>query len=504
MTSRLSPRMWGGREWGWIGPIGVAVLALVLRVWNVAQPRLVMFDETYYAKDAWSLLQNGYVQDFTDQANDKIVDGDLTNLMTGDPSWVVHPEGGRLMIAIGEHFFGLDPFGWRIAAVVIGSLTVLLLARLVRRLTGSTIVGCFAGLLLAVDGAHFVLSRIALLDVFLAFWILAAVACLVADHDRAVARERIRGWFRPWQLAAGVCFGMACATKWSGVYSLAAFGLLVVGWEVMARRDRWTAVLRTGIPAFASIVVVAGAVYLLTWTGWLIHHDVYEARFGYGYGTYSEPWGAYLDRNPSGFLGETRDALRSLWHFHVMTFEFHTQGLDTATHPYQSNPIGWLMLDRPVGVDAQNDLPAASCGASADSSCIRVVTILGNPAVWWAGAIATLASLVAWFRTRDGRWAVPVVGVLSGWLPWFLNDDRPIFSFYAITVLPFMIIAIAMLADLAYRSASTIRGRYIVLVLSGALAVTAIGLLCYFYPILTDELVPYDTWYSRMWTSRWI
>jgi dolichyl-phosphate-mannose--protein O-mannosyl transferase len=157
-----------------------------------------------------------------------------------------------------------------------------------------------------------------------------------------------------------------------------------------------------------------------------------------------------------------------------------------------------------VGVDAQNDLPAASCGASADSSCIRVVTILGNPAVWWAGAIATLASLVAWFRTRDGRWAVPVVGVLSGWLPWFLNDDRPIFSFYAITVLPFMIIAIAMLADLAYRSASTIRGRYIVLVLSGALAVTAIGLLCYFYPILTDELVPYDTWYSRMWTSRWI
>ncbi len=498
-TDRISPR-----AWGWIGPIGVALLAFALRVWDVAQPRILMFDETYYAKDAWSLLQHGYVQDFADQANDQIARGDLTNLMTGEPSWVVHPEGGRLLIAMGEQLFGLDPFGWRISAVVVGSLTVLLLARLVRRLTGSTVFGCFAAVLLAFDGAHFVLSRLALLDVFLAFWILAAVACLVADHDQAVARDHIRGWFRPWQLAAGVFFGMACATKWSGVYSLAAFGLLVVVWEVVARRDHWTALLRTGAPAFASIVVVAGAVYLLTWTGWLVHHEAYEARFGFGYGTYSDPWGTYLDRSPSGFLGETRDALRSLWHFHVMTYEFHTRGLDAATHPYQSNPLGWLVLDRPVGVDAQNDLPAASCGAAADSSCIRVVTILGNPAVWWAGAVATLGSIVAWIVTRQGRWAVPVVGVLSGWLPWFLNDDRPIFSFYAVTVLPFMILATAMLADLSYRSATSVRGRYVVMVLAGALVATAIGLFCYFHPILTDQLVPYDTWYSRMWSPRWI
>ena len=132
-TDRISPR-----AWGWIGPIGVALLAFVLRVWDVAQPRILMFDETYYAKDAWSLLQHGYVQDFADQANDQIARGDLTNLMTGEPSWVVHPEGGRLLIAMGEQLFGLDAFGWRISAVVVGSLTVLLLARLVRRLTGST------------------------------------------------------------------------------------------------------------------------------------------------------------------------------------------------------------------------------------------------------------------------------------------------------------------------------------------------------------------------------
>ena len=102
------------------------------------------------------------------------------------------------------------------------------------------------------------------------------------------------GCLRPWQLLAGVCFGMACGTKWSGVYVLAVFGVLVVVWEVLARREhahdrglkqRWVrTTLAVGVPAFFSIVGVAFIVYIATWTGWLIHHDLYEQRFGLGIG----------------------------------------------------------------------------------------------------------------------------------------------------------------------------------------------------------------------------
>jgi dolichyl-phosphate-mannose-protein mannosyltransferase len=50
------------------------------------------------------------------------------------------------------------------------------------------------------------------------------------------------GW-RPWRLAAGVCLGLACGTKWSGAYFLAAFGLMTVLWDMGARRavgiTRW-------------------------------------------------------------------------------------------------------------------------------------------------------------------------------------------------------------------------------------------------------------------------
>ncbi len=502
------------RAWGWIGPVAVAILAFVLRIWNVGYPNRLMFDETYYAKDAWSLLHHGYVQDFVEKANDKIVRGDLDGLTTGSPTQITHPDGGKWLIAIGEQLFGLDSFGWRISAVVVGALTVLVLARLVRRLTGSTVMGCFAGLLLCFDGLHFVMSRIALLDGFLAFWIVSGVACLVADRDWI--RERLQTYrlFRPWQLLAGVSFGMACGTKWSGVYLLAVFGVLVVVWEVLARREHahlrglrqpWPrTMLAVGIPAFFSIVGVAFLVYIATWTGWLIHHDLYAQRFGQGIG--DDPgWGSYVADPTNGPFGSTFDAFRSLWHFHAMTWDFHTGSyLAGKTHPYQSNPLGWLVMERPVGVDAQNDLAASTCGAPASSSCMREVLLLGNPILWWTGVLALIASGVAWFKTRDWRWAVPVLGVAASWLPWFISSGRPIFSFYAVITIPFTIIAITLVVNSLVRVAETPRQRYAVWLVAGTFLTAVVVTFWYFHPIYTDDLISYDTWRNRMWFNRWI
>src|SRR5260370_11247439 len=84
--------------------------------------------------------------------------------------------------------FGLTPFGWRFAVAAIGTLSILLTARIARRLTRSTMLGCVAGLLLALDGLELVLSRTAILDIFLMFWVLAAFGLLVIDRDRLIAR----------------------------------------------------------------------------------------------------------------------------------------------------------------------------------------------------------------------------------------------------------------------------------------------------------------------------
>src|SRR5699024_9593241 len=194
---------------------------------------------------------------------------------------------------------------------------------------------------------------------------------------------------------------------------LAAFGLAIVGWEVFARyrashtgqapvawRGWLGTTLTVGVPAFVLMVVVGMVVYIATWSSWLIHYQVFADRFGHRYGEHAS-WGEWLDSPPSTTVGHVIDAFRSLWHYHLMTYDFHTGSyLRGKSHPYESGPAGWLVMARPVAVDAQNDLPAASCGAAADSSCMREVLMLGNPVVWWSGVLAIIAGIVTWFRTR--------------------------------------------------------------------------------------------------------
>src|SRR5580658_7297639 len=93
---------------------------------------------------------------------------------TGCGEYVVQPEVGKLMIAIGEALFGLNSYGWRFSSAVFGTVAILLVCRIARRMTRSTLLGCIAGLLMSLDGLEFVLSRTGILDIFLMFWTLAA------------------------------------------------------------------------------------------------------------------------------------------------------------------------------------------------------------------------------------------------------------------------------------------------------------------------------------------
>ncbi|MFL6139576.1 MAG: dolichyl-phosphate-mannose--protein mannosyltransferase [Frankiaceae bacterium] len=252
IRARLVPPM-PGRLAGWVGPLLVTALAGFLRFWRLGVPRGIVFDEVYYAHDALSLLHHGVELDAPS--------GDQS------PGYVVHPPLGKWMISFGEwlfhsteHYTGKgDPpwtyagaFGWRFSSAVAGTLAVLILARTARRMTRSNVLGCVAGLLLALDGLAFVESRFALLDIFLMLWVVAAFACLVADRDAMRARyaaavqpgadglwrsaEPARHGVRWWLVGAGVCLGAACAVKWDGVWFLPAFVLLAVLWEAGARR----------------------------------------------------------------------------------------------------------------------------------------------------------------------------------------------------------------------------------------------------------------------------
>jgi dolichyl-phosphate-mannose-protein mannosyltransferase len=545
-TDRARDRLAGeSAALGWWSAIGVAALALLLRLWDLGDPRRFQFDETYYAKDAWSLLQHGYAQEYVDKADRHILDGDVLGQTTGDPSMVVHPEAGKWMIAVGEWAFGMDPFGWRVSAAVTGALMVLVMVRLARRLTGSTLLGVLAGLLLAFDGLHLVLSRVALLDIFAAFWMLLGVHLIVVDRDRFRARLArladdgpVTGWgpvrrllWRPWLVLAGVAWGLAVGTKWTPVYALAAFGLLVWLWSAGARRSFGVrgAVLRSavvdGVPAFLQLVGVALVAYVATWGGWLVHAHEYEdhlsstqyTRFDAWDGTCDgesmtgvssseRTWPTASEPDASG-PGEVVQSLRSLWYYHQDVLTFHTHFLDCAEHTYASKPSGWLLLSRPVGVTADLDIQPGEqgCDAPAGSDCLRQVILLGNPVLWWGSLLALAASVFFWVGARDWRFSVPVVGVAATWLPWLLYDDRPIFSFYAILSLPFLVLACVLLAGRMIGPGRTPGARRTAaVVVTGSFLVLVLLAFAWFWPVWTDQLVTKQEWLQRIWFSRWV
>ncbi len=505
---RLLPPKPTDRVAGWVGAIAVTALAGFLRFWELGQPRVFVFDETYYAKDAYGLLNHGYEQDFVDKADDKILSGNL-DVFSDTASYVVHPPLGKWIIATGEQIFGMNPFGWRVAVAVLGTLSVLLLARLVRRMTRSTVLGTIAGFLLAIDGLHLVMSRTALLDLPLSFFLLAAFGALVFDreHGRRRAAARLEGFegstfgpglgFRPWRILAGVLLGAALATKWNALFFIGAFGLLSVWWDVSARRvagtrSPWLGSLsRDALPAFLSIVPTAIVTYVVTWSGWLVTS-----------GGYYRSWGS---ENPSTLFGWIPDPLRSLWHYHAEAWRFHT-GLNSE-HPYESHPWSWLVQGRPVSFYYQ-EYGRGELGCDVER-CAREVLAVGNPVIWWSAAAAVLVMVWLVISKRDWRAGAVLAALAAGWLPWFWyadHNERTMFSFYAVSFLPFLIMAITICLGfiLGPKDASP-RRRTVGASAVGAFLLLATLAAVAMAPLWMAQVLPYEDWLDRLFGIRsWI
>ena len=170
---RVLPPMPTDRARGWAVTAILTAVAAAVRLaglGNITDFGTPLFDEKYYAIQAEEMLRNGGVED---------------NQAFGV---VVHPPLGKQLIALGEWLVGDTAFGWRLASAVAGIVSVLVIIRVVRRMTRSTLLGGIAGVLLICDGVSHVQSRSALLDIFQAVFVLGAFACMVADRDQVRGR----------------------------------------------------------------------------------------------------------------------------------------------------------------------------------------------------------------------------------------------------------------------------------------------------------------------------
>ncbi len=421
----------------WAVPVSITAAAAAVRLAGLGGPDELIFDETYYVKDAWTLLHLGYEGTWGEDPNGAFEAGD-TSGYSDEGSFVAHPPLGKWIISLGMALFGGGPWGWRFAIAIIGTLMVPLLYLIAKRMTGSVRLAAAAAALLAIDPLAVSMSRIALLDTPLAFLVLLAFWFALLDRPGTVAairagarRDGIAGpvlWRRPWILAAGVTLGLATSVKWSGLYALAVLGIAIVIADAIDRRragvTRWAeaAIGRQGPVSFVLLVPPALIAYVASWTGWLATDGGYDRA-------------------------SSSNALLALWNYHRAVLSFHS-GVN-SDHTYASPAIEWIPMLNPT-LMYREQLQGEAC-AIADS-CVGVMAALPNPVLWWGGVIAIVwlvARIVqsAVTRTRiRGREALVLAGVLATYVPWLLLPDRTMFTFYAVTVLPFVILAVVLVA----------------------------------------------------------
>jgi dolichyl-phosphate-mannose--protein O-mannosyl transferase len=173
--------------------IAVGIIAAVPRFYQLSQPHARVFDEIYYTKDGCLYAGYPYKQCGLDTPDEQ--------------SWV-HPPFGKWMVAGGIRLFGNDEFGWRVSAAFFGTLTCVLIAMLAFVMWRSALWAFVAGLLAATESLLVVQSRTALLDIFQAFWIVAAFLFLALDKGWIERRTPVVTPEEPPQR-------MGTATAWS-------------------------------------------------------------------------------------------------------------------------------------------------------------------------------------------------------------------------------------------------------------------------------------------------
>jgi dolichyl-phosphate-mannose--protein O-mannosyl transferase len=371
-------------------------------------------------------------------------------------------------------------------------------------MTGSDLLGCVAGLLLALDGLEFVMSRTAMLDIFVMFWVLAGFGCLVIDRDQAAGRlaARSRGLpregtgprlgIRWWRIAAGCCLGLAVASKWNGLYFLVLFVPLCVLWDLSARRaagfGRYLrgALITDGVVLLPSLLLTAAITYLATWSGWFASSIGWDRNYAAAHGVHTP----------------VISALYSLFEYHkeMLSYGLHLSTPNTNAAP----PWTWLLLNHPAQFYYAAPLQGES-GCGVVGGCVQNVLAVGTPAIWWASLAALPALAVFGLTRRDWRAGAALFAVAAGWLPWLAFPARTEYSYYAVSFAPFLCLALALCIGLILGPAQAPRIRRAAGAAIAAAYLIAVAVnFGYLYPVLTGTPISHPAWLARMWLDSWV
>jgi dolichyl-phosphate-mannose-protein mannosyltransferase len=235
--------------------LAFGVVSLLLFLWHVDHPPQLIYDEGFYVSAARAFLAG-----------------------QPDPTAEVPPVG-KLMVAAGIATFGDNASGWRAMSIAFGALSVVGVFLWTKLLLRDSILALTAGLLTLLNNFVYVMSRVAMMDVFLVGFLLWGLLAFTA----AIELSHIGVWTRRvLLLAAGAALGLACAAKWNGIDTLAVVILSVLSLILFGKKSAnerishyHTNLDEVGYASiFASLIVIPVLAYSLTF--WPLCHRVHR------------------------------------------------------------------------------------------------------------------------------------------------------------------------------------------------------------------------------------
>ncbi len=395
-----------------------------------------------------------------------------------------HPPLGKVFIALGVIIFGMNPFGWRIAGAFFGILMVPLTYLFVRKLTKNVPIATLGCILFTFDFMHFTQTRIATIDVYITFFVLAMYYFMYQYCTMSFYDTPLKKTFLPLG-ACGICMGLGVASKWTGVY--AGIGLALIFFYTLYQRYReyiyalkipnrssngisHAKIIDSFLPntkrtiAFCLVFFVAVplCIYALSYI----------------------PFRDYSDR---GLID------RILYNQETM-FNYHSTL--NSTHPYSSLWYQWPIMTRPTWYYSN-----VLTGAWGEGGMREGISAFGNPAVWWIGIPAALYMVYLLIRKKDRKAAFLLVGYLAQYLPWFFVTRVTFIYHY----FPSVVFVVLMISYSLLQLKEHIKSQKVFVGMLLAYGALTIALFILFYPVLSGQPIDAEfvTTYLR-WFDTWV
>jgi len=358
----------------------------LIRIFYLKFPEEMSFDEVYHARAAGEYLRG--VAPF---------------------EWV-HPPLAKLIISVGVMVFGLNSFGWRISALLFGSLFMPVMYILGKSLFGKRSLGILAALLISMDGVFIIQSRVAMTNIFATFFQIASVMFFWLYFQYDVHDENKKKSYTFFFLS-GLFMAIALATRWTSAGSLFFIGGALI-WHKFLSKISISDILS------GDFRIISNCLNYKELRFWLL------AIFSFGI----LPFCVYiLAYTPYILLGHN---LHDIFKMQVDIFNYHKNLRDP--HPYYSEWYTWPFLIRPTWYYFR-DFKDGTIGG---------IIALGNPIIWWSSLFAV--GFVLYKAIKDKMANLLYVGLafIALYLPWAVSPRVKNYNHYLFEAIPYACLAL--------------------------------------------------------------